>query len=62
MITLRCTVTRGEAHGVVLYPHKHKDGRYVASKDRYEQNYVRVDTNEELIPYVRKGFSIRMSN
>jgi hypothetical protein len=61
MITLRCTVKRGKARGEALYPHKHEDGRYVASITRFKKDYIRVDTIEELIPYVKKGFCVRMS-
>lgn len=62
MATLRYTVTRGEAKGEVLHPHRYNDGRYVASMTRFKKDYVRVSTIEELIAYIGKGFSIRMSN
>jgi len=62
MITLRYTPTRGGAKGESLYPHKHDDGKYVASMTRFEKDYVRVNTIEELIDYLNRGFSVRMSN
>ncbi len=62
MITLRYTVTRGESRGAVLYPHQHSDGKYVASMTRFERDYIWVNTIEELLPYLKKGYSIRMSN
>ncbi|EDM64878.1 hypothetical protein PE36_12277, partial [Moritella sp. PE36] len=45
-----------------LYPHKHKDGMYVASHSRYEVDYVRVETVEQLQALVEVGYGARMSN
>ena len=61
-----CHITTGRGFKsmdfVDPYPHKHSDGKYVASMTRFEKDYMRVNTIEELIPYVKKGYSIRMSN
>ncbi len=55
-------VSRGNEAGVVLTPHLHEDGKYVASMTRFEQDYVRVETVRELGILARNGFSVRMSN
>ena len=56
------TVIRGSEPGVVLKPHKHEDGLYVASMSRFEKDYVRVASIRELRILAKHGFSIRMSN
>ena len=48
--------------GEPLYPHRHEDGMYVASHSRYEADYIRVETLEQLEALVRAGYSARMSN
>ncbi len=55
-------VSRGKNKGVEIYPCRHKDGMYVVSKTRYEKDYVRVGTLEEVASYVEKGYSVRMNN
>lgn len=48
--------------GAPLYPHKHKDGMYVASHSRFEADYVRVENLEQLQALVQLGYGARMSN
>jgi hypothetical protein len=54
-------VSRGLGSGTVLHPHRHDDGMYVASKTRFERDYIRVATVGELLILIGNGFSIRMS-
>ena len=54
-------ITRGPHEGKPLYPHKHKDGTYVASHTRFEVDYIFVDNEKELEALVRAGYSARMS-
>ncbi|WP_155996744.1 hypothetical protein [Thioalkalivibrio sp. ALMg11] len=54
--------SRGEYKGEPIYPHRHKDGTYVASPSRFEVDYVHVDTVEELEALVRSGLGTRMSS
>lgn len=62
MSKLRATISRGEHKDKPLYPHKHEDGKYVATTSRFEDDYIRVDTLEELEVLVRAGYGARMSN
>jgi len=55
-------VSRGSEPGVLLTPHMHEDGKYVASMTRFEQDYVRVESVRELGILAQHGFRIRMSN
>lgn len=48
--------------GKALYPHKHKDGMYVAPHSRFESDYVRVETLTQLQALVELGYGARMSN
>jgi len=48
--------------GLPLYPHRHEDGMYVASRTRFEVDYVRVETLDQLEALVGLGYSARMSN
>lgn len=54
--------TRGDHKGKPIYPHRHKDGTYVASSSRFEIDYVHVETEGELEALVRSGLGARMSN
>jgi len=56
------TVSRGGEVDVVLTPHRHKDGKFVASMTRFEKDYVRVETLRELLILAKAGFRIRMSD
>ena len=62
MKVLTYVVTRGRENGVVLTPHKGEDGKYVASRTRFKQDYMKVDKVEDLLPLLQKGYSVRMSN
>lgn len=59
---LKAYKSRGEYKGEPIYPHKHKDGTYVASLSKFEVDYVYVDTEEELEAIVRSGLGARMSS
>jgi hypothetical protein len=58
---LQAIVKRGKAHGATLRPHRYADGSYVASRSRYERNYIRVSSLSELIQLWQQGFKVRMS-
>ena len=60
--TISYVVSSGEEAGIVLTPHIHDDGKYVASMTRFERDYVRVESLREVSILARHGFSIRMSN
>lgn len=62
MSELQAKVSAGAYKGKPLYPHLHKDGKYVASPTRYEIDYIRVDELYELEVLVRSGYAARMSN
>lgn len=55
-------VARGKDAGLVLHPHLYPDGSYVVSKSRFEDDYVKVRELSEIGSWVRKGYSLRMSN
>ncbi len=55
-------VKRGQHMGKMLLPHRHKDGMYVVSETRFEKDYIRVKTLEEVRKYISDGYSVRMSN
>ncbi len=55
-------VKRGKAAGTILTPHLHKDGCFVVSLSRFEKDYVRLTEESELMEWVSKGYSARMSN
>ena len=60
--TISYAVSSGDETGIVLTPHLHDDGKYVASMTRFERDYVRVESLREVSILARHGFSIRMSN
>jgi hypothetical protein len=59
---LHAFVSRGPKTGTILYPHRHRDGRYVVSMTRFEKDYVHVSDANELLGWLEKGFRLRMSN
>ena len=62
MKKLRYIVQRGEEPGVVLTPHRYKEGYYVVSMTRFEQDQFAVQNEAELLDYVQRGYGVRMSN
>ena len=57
-------VTQGGKTGIVLRPHKYKDGFFKAYKtnSRNDPEGKLVRTEHELIALVRSGYNVRMSN
>ena len=53
-------VKRGKEAGMVLSPHKYKDGRYVVCKSNKREDYVRVDTLEEVLEHIKQGYRVQM--
>lgn len=53
---------RGQYKDLLLYPHLHSDGNYVATNTKYSIDYVRVGSIEELVALIRSGYGARMSN
>lgn len=62
MIELRHRVKRGSARGAVLTPHRRKDGKLVVSPTKYRRDQVALDTVAEALPYLARGYGLRMSN
>jgi hypothetical protein len=56
---LTYTVRFGDDLGIELRPHRFRPG-YRASKGKYGP-HVHVQTEQELIPFLQRGWSIRMS-
>jgi hypothetical protein len=59
---LQFVVQRGRAAGTILTPHVHADGCYVVSASRFEKDYIRVRSIDEVKVHLRRGYSLRMSN
>ena len=59
---LHAFVARGPKTGVLLYPHKHRDGSYVVSMTRFEKDYIKVAKSAELLDWLEKGYRLRLSN
>ena len=62
MKKLRYVVREGQKTGEMLHPHRYEDGHYVASRTRYKEDQIEVATEGELVDYLQRGYSIRMSN
>lgn len=60
-VKLHAFVMRGKNAGLMLFPHRHEDGKYVVSKTRFEKDYERVEAHE-VLPMLEKGYGLRMSN
>lgn len=62
MDRLHAFVTRGPKNGILLYPHKHRDGSFVVSMTRFEKDYIYIQNQSELLSWLEKGYRLRMSN
>lgn len=62
MKNLVSKISKGTFKGQDLFPHKHTNGKYVASPSKFEIDYVYVDNEKELEALIRSGLSARMSN
>lgn len=61
-ISLHAFVSRGANVGQILFPHVHEDGTYIVSKTRFEDDYVHLSNPDEILPWLEKGYGLRMSN
>ncbi|MQW93363.1 hypothetical protein GHJ48_13360 [Acinetobacter sp. dk771] len=50
----------GNFVGLPHKPYKNKEGLFVVSKDRFQKNYIYVNTIEEVYAYLEKGLKVRM--
>ena len=62
MKRIHYTVIRGRSVGTILTPHMHEDSHFVVSLSRFEKDYVRVKNEADLLDWIAKGYSVRMSN
>lgn len=62
MMCLHAFVARGPKKGVLLFPHKHRDGAYVVSMTRFEKDYIYIHEQTELLGWLERGYRLRMSN
>ena len=62
MKKIRYTVKRGKSVGAILTPHYHEGNYFVVSQTRFEKDYIRIKDENELLEWLLKGYSIRMSN
>ncbi|MDW1798134.1 hypothetical protein [Vibrio sp. Vb2297] len=53
---------RGKNKGVIQKPHIHKNGKYVVSKTRFEEDYIFVDNYSEIKIHLEQGFKVRVSS
>lgn len=60
--SLHAFVSRGPKMGTLLFPHKHGDDAYVVSITRFDSDYIRVTDPDDMVAWLGKGFSLRMSN
>lgn len=62
MMKLHAFVKYGSNQGVLLFPHRHKDGNFVVSMTRFKKDYKLVSHEDHLIAWLEKGYRLRMSN
>jgi len=62
MSGLHAFAKSGGKAGTALFPHRHRDGAFVVSMSRFENDYIRVKSEADLLGWLEKGYSMRMSN
>jgi hypothetical protein len=55
-------VIKGKNANNLFEPHKHKNGKFAVSKTRFVADYIYVNTYEEIITHLNKGYKVRMSD
>jgi hypothetical protein len=60
-LAITYVVQKGKEAGVLLVPHRYRDGKFLVSK-RKQGPHFRVGTTEELLSHMVDGHSIHMSN
>jgi hypothetical protein len=65
VIKITAKISSGLYRGEILYPHRMKigpfKGKFIVTPDRFQKNYIPVNTVEELVNYIQEGLSLRMS-
>ena len=59
MIEITHTPVRGKFKGIPQPLHRYPDGKYVVSKSKHERDYKRVETQEEALGYISRGYGGR---
>ncbi|CAM3158562.1 hypothetical protein [Vibrio rarus] len=60
--TILTYITRsGKNQGQIQVPHKHSNGKYVVSMTRFAEDYIYIDSIEDILGYLQKGYKVRMS-
>lgn len=62
MKNLMYIAKKGHLAGKKHTPHLHHDGYYVVSPTRFECDYIKVKTLDEVYEYYKKGLKVRMSH
>jgi hypothetical protein len=60
-LAITYVVQKGKEAGVLLVPHRYRDGKFLASK-RKQGPHFRVGSTEELLTHMVSGHYIGMSN
>lgn len=60
-IQMTYTVSRDKMAGQVLVPHRNKEGRYIVSKTRFQEDQEYPETLEQVLSYLQRGYKLRMS-
>jgi hypothetical protein len=60
-LAITYVVQKGKEAGVLLVPHRFRDGSFLASKCKQGPHF-RVHSTEELVTHMVSGHSIHMSN
>jgi hypothetical protein len=59
MIEITHTPTRGQFKNIPQPLYRFTDGKYVVSMTKHECDYVRVETQEEALTYINRGYGGR---
>ncbi|WP_417507833.1 hypothetical protein [Marinomonas gallaica] len=56
------TTPRGKYQGLIQRPHLHQNGKYVVSKTRFKEDYIYVDSINDVKKYLDLGYKVRVSS
>ncbi len=62
MTRLASMVKRGKRVGSIQTPHRYPAGHFVVSLTRFVRDEVNVPREDDLVKWVARGYSVRMSD
>ncbi|WP_323760483.1 hypothetical protein [Maricaulis sp.] len=54
--------SRGADAGLLLEPIRDKNGKFIVSETKFAEDYIFVDTLQDVVEHIRAGYKVRMKS